>query len=1173
MAENIIKTTGPTKASENTAGGGVLRSEPVLAIVKNNVDPIRQGRIQVFIEDLNGPDPDDSNSWITVRYLSNFYGKTYGEAGKTGYGEYSTNPVSYGEWHAPPDVGTRVVCIFVNGDPNYGYYIGCVPEPESLTMVPAIGSVKDKVILNEGEAKSLAGATQLPVTNLNTDNTQLAESGAFLEAPKPVHSYVASTLSQQGLIRDTIRGTITTSSQRETPSRVGWGVSTPGRPIYEGGATDQTIVDQLTSSEGNKLRVVSRRAGHSIVMDDGDLVGADQLIRLRTSLGHQILMSDDGQCLFIIHANGQSWVELGKEGTIDMYATNSVNIRTQGDLNLHADNNINIQADKNINIKAKENLTINTDKDFVTRVGANFTQQTLANHGLKVNGKMAFTGDGEASLASGGTTYVNGAVINLNTGAGSLSPGEVKMMQMFAQTDTLFDKEKGFIPAPGKLQTITSRAPAHHPWINAGQGVNVKTKVDAEAQLPAAASPEVQTTNAEVPSTPKNPTSEPVVSTVPNEKPASENLSVGATSSLVSSQSVTAAINTPAAVNIGTAIADGQAKVGALAQSATQMVTGGTLKPGADRLINGLIQSGASVSGAMTPNMFTGAGGVKDLTSFVQNTGAQVNNMVSAISTTEKQLINTGLISGNQSPSQIGGMVLSGIQNGVSKTVDFVKTVGGKLESTAKELGAKLGGTNGAVAESISAGNYAGKLSEQGLTTDAPQSVKDAVEKAKGPIAAAFNSIKDAYKNFKPNIPQDLTALAKSNTSDTPAGKDVEENVNPYAGLTPDQIEALGDADPTDPYIRLRLGIPVTGMSNTPPTAAEINAKLNSAGFGDMSGLTSSISGLTSGLGKGVSGLTSGGLPNLGGIASGKIPGIDTGGFNVGSLSSLTSGITGATKSLVSNPAITSAVSAKNLDIAKTGLQGIPGGQNALSLVVNNATSAVNKIPGAGTLNSLINTNSSAALNGVAGPLMSSASKLEGSLGPIADKFGTQFAGGKPINAQEFINSAEQIGEQLKAEGSTLVPAVTSVLPKGLGNELNSAVKAIASSNPDKIKVPIVAENTVDRTSVNSQVTAIIDNPKIPPPEYGGDTQQQIQTQQESLIEYRQKLKESKARFDAQFAITKKAKQEWQDAANTLPAGDPKIAELKKIFEDEYKKSLELLEEQADLIKNGGKTA
>jgi hypothetical protein len=57
-------------------------------------------------------------------------------------------------------------------------------------------------------------------------------------------------------------------------------------------------------------------------------------------------MSDGAVTLQIIHSNGQSYVELGTEGTVDVYAMNSVNIRTQGDLNLHADNNININSKK-----------------------------------------------------------------------------------------------------------------------------------------------------------------------------------------------------------------------------------------------------------------------------------------------------------------------------------------------------------------------------------------------------------------------------------------------------------------------------------------------------------------------------------------------------------------------------------------------------------------------------------------------------------------------------------------------------------------------------------------------------------------------------------------------------------------------------------------------------------
>ena len=144
-----------------------------------------------------------------------------------------------------------------------------------------------------------------------------------------------------------------------------------------------TISSLKTKLETGQVRlqdiaVIGRQGGHTFVMDDGDLTGSNQLIRLSTAQGHQITMSDDGQTLFIIHSNGQSYIELGKEGTIDMYSTNSVNIRTQGDLNLHADNNININAEKNINIRAKENLVLNSEKETNIRVGTDFKQQVLS---------------------------------------------------------------------------------------------------------------------------------------------------------------------------------------------------------------------------------------------------------------------------------------------------------------------------------------------------------------------------------------------------------------------------------------------------------------------------------------------------------------------------------------------------------------------------------------------------------------------------------------------------------------------------------------------------------------------------------------------------------------------------------------------------------------------------
>ena len=93
--------------------------------------------------------------------------------------------------------------------------------------------------------------------------------------------------------------------------------------MYEGGFTAKTASKAVGGADESKLKAVGRTGGHTFVMDDGDLQGNDVLVRLRTAYGHQIMMNDSEQTLFVIHANGESWIELGKEGTIDIYSKNS----------------------------------------------------------------------------------------------------------------------------------------------------------------------------------------------------------------------------------------------------------------------------------------------------------------------------------------------------------------------------------------------------------------------------------------------------------------------------------------------------------------------------------------------------------------------------------------------------------------------------------------------------------------------------------------------------------------------------------------------------------------------------------------------------------------------------------------------------------------------------------
>ena len=785
MAYDEIKPRGSTKASRPDAGGAVLRSVPLFGIVKDNIDPIRSGRLQVYISDLGGLDPDDSNSWVTVSYMTPFYGVTTPSGANTGWGEYIKNPNSYGMWNSQPDIGTTVICIFINGDPNYGFWIGCVPQPEALHMVPAIGGT-DNIVANAGEAKGLGGAVRLPVVNLNTNNAGLANSNRFLTDAKPVHSYVASILAQQGLIRDPIRGVIGSSAQREAPSRVGWGVSTPGRPIYEGGFTDETIADAATNGgQTTGLKVVARRGGHTLVMDDGDILGRDQLVRIRSSLGHQILMSDDGQTLFIIHANGQSYIELGKEGTIDMYSTNSFNVRTQGDLNLHADNNININAGKALNISA-DTIAINSEKQTTQKVGTDFSLYASGQYTTKVDGKMSFASGADASFYSDAITYFNGSKINLNTGASSLVPQEVKPLPVVAHTDTLNDATKGWLAAPGKLLSIVSRAPAHAPWSSANQGVDVKVNNNASAALPSAPSPAVAAANANA-GAPTTPVTVAVASTVPPSAAISAALDKNTTGTMVGQISTLAAVGPAAdAVKLGAGVvqtATGPvAAIGAMAQSPAQLEACGVIKPGAAALINNLVEGGKTIQQACTPNLFTGKDGASNLTSYVNNPVAQVAGAVQTLTQAQTALTQTGLITGKESGTAIAGLVMSAATVGIQNTVNLVSNAAGAVVGAvngaiSNVVGAATGALNtvlGSAASLVSAGNFAGNLASTvtgglssiatsltGMAKGAVAGISGLLDSAKGVAGSAFAAITGALPTLSVGVPQNIKEITE----------------------------------------------------------------------------------------------------------------------------------------------------------------------------------------------------------------------------------------------------------------------------------------------------------------------------------------------------------------------------------------------------------------------------
>ena len=484
MAENTQRSRGRPGNYKFDRGGTPAEMGPYVGIVVNNVDAVRAGRLQVYIEEFGATNADgspnltDTTLWRTVSYCPPFYGATPLAGTSAGVGTYPGNRNSYGMWFTPPDLGVRVVCFFIGGDPSQGIYVGCLPEAGINHMIPAIGSSNKYVAGNKTQQNYFVDSPLLPVTEINQQNSAINENPKFYDQPKPVQSVVAGILFQQGLNKDPVRGPIRSNSQRESPSTV-YGISTPGKAIYQGGLDPKTIRSKLEKGEvkPQDIQVIGRMGGHTFVMDDGDLEGTDTLIRIRTAKGHQITMSDDGDCFYITHANGQTWMEFGKQGTVDVYSTNSINLRTEGTLNLHADKNINMYAGGTIKMKAKEKMFVESGKTMILSSQDKLLVSGTKYVGVKSDGTLGIkskVGGWEATAA----LNFKGKVINLN-GAPTPPVPDVPALPDYKLADTKFEKSQGWIVDPGALETIVTRAPTHEPYPYHGKGVNNKADLNA----------------------------------------------------------------------------------------------------------------------------------------------------------------------------------------------------------------------------------------------------------------------------------------------------------------------------------------------------------------------------------------------------------------------------------------------------------------------------------------------------------------------------------------------------------------------------------------------------------------------------------------------------------------------------------------------------------------------
>lgn len=487
---------------EQRSRGQLGSPGPFLAEITNHLDPTYMGSVEVaLLKGIPSSTINQSETYI-VKYLSPFYGVTSIRHEGTNSSDFNDVQKSYGMWMVPPDVGTVVMVIFIDGDPNQGYWIGCVPDMFQNHMVPGIAASKQVNLTPEQRQKY--NTDYLPVAEFHK-SSQLLNSPNVDKIGKPVHPF-AERLLAQGLLLDTVRGVTSSSARREAPSLV-FGVSTPGPLDTSPGAKKGKI-----GYSGDVKGPVSRLGGSTFVMDDGDDNGQNELVRIRTRTGHQILLHNSQDLIYIANSKGSAWIELTSNGKIDIFSQDSISIHSEADFNFRADRDINIEAGRNIRVRAMkdmetnvtghyflvvdDNLKLAVKNDTDVSIGQNFKQSVGQNIHISSSDNFFATAGGDMELGAlktmkqgagssfhvgtSGNYFESAAKIHMN-GPQAESPVTADPAELppLLSTYSLPNRNTSVGWANGNLyqkgvaniNSIMQRVPTHEPW-NQHENVN-----------------------------------------------------------------------------------------------------------------------------------------------------------------------------------------------------------------------------------------------------------------------------------------------------------------------------------------------------------------------------------------------------------------------------------------------------------------------------------------------------------------------------------------------------------------------------------------------------------------------------------------------------------------------------------------------------------------------------
>jgi len=371
--------------------------------------------------------------------------------------------IAYGLW-AIPKVGAQVIVACLDGDPSIRIYMGCVYNqfvPHTMPHGRWMSDDHDALELSTVDAAPFGpySSRERLIEPLSTNIEQ-----AFGQQGEPNYEWRnrAADYTVAGIGVQTLDATASNVQDDKNFTQNGW-TSTQG---YAVSRSDPDGQSNLTGNiYDSQVYALTSPGFHALSMDDRI---ENCRIRLRTTGGHQILLDDTNERIYIQTAQGNNWIELDQAGNIDIYTTNKVNIRAAKDINLTSDETIRLTAKKGIHMYTDDEIRMHALKDIHV-----LTEQNLRGHSLQ---STYWQADQSIQLTAGESFYLaaaqeinekcgsdmklsSGGTIHMNAGDDILETGS--MIHLNGPSASVADSAQAPNEQPAFL---ASRVPDHEPW-------------------------------------------------------------------------------------------------------------------------------------------------------------------------------------------------------------------------------------------------------------------------------------------------------------------------------------------------------------------------------------------------------------------------------------------------------------------------------------------------------------------------------------------------------------------------------------------------------------------------------------------------------------------------------------------------------------------------------------